>query len=206
VAEWLRSGLQSRLHRFDSGRRLLPTRLGVALAFLLAGCVVSACGSTAAPERSTTTAAPAPVSHKPRRHTPRQLRLGTTQRVRAAGATLSVTVSRVINPLAGSGAALAPRTRAVGVVVRIQNHGPGVYDSSATGDVSVVPASGSAMPVFARRGVCQTPLRDFDNYITAGEVRHGCVPFSVEAGAKLLAVRFSPHGHAAGRATWAVGR
>jgi hypothetical protein len=23
VAEWLRSGLQSRLHRFDSGRRLL---------------------------------------------------------------------------------------------------------------------------------------------------------------------------------------
>ena len=25
VAEWLRSGLQSRLHRFDSGRRLLET-------------------------------------------------------------------------------------------------------------------------------------------------------------------------------------
>jgi hypothetical protein len=25
VAEWLRSGLQSRLHRFDSGRRLSPT-------------------------------------------------------------------------------------------------------------------------------------------------------------------------------------
>ena len=27
VAEWLRSGLQSRLHRFDSGRRLSPARL-----------------------------------------------------------------------------------------------------------------------------------------------------------------------------------
>ena len=26
VAEWLRSGLQSRLHRFDSGRRLPPAR------------------------------------------------------------------------------------------------------------------------------------------------------------------------------------
>jgi hypothetical protein len=184
----------------------LPNRLGVALAFLLASCVVSACGSTAAPERTASTAATAPVVHKSRRHTPHQLRVGTAQRVRAAGTTLSVTVSRVINPLADSGAALQPGTRAVGVVVRIQNHGPGVYDSSATGDVSVVPASGSAMPVFARRGVCLTPLRDFDNYITAGEVRHGCVAFSVEAGARVLAVRFSPHGHAAGRATWSAAR
>jgi hypothetical protein len=27
VAEWLRSGLQSRVHRFDSGRRLFAKRL-----------------------------------------------------------------------------------------------------------------------------------------------------------------------------------
>jgi hypothetical protein len=116
---------------------------------------------------------------------------------------LAVTVSRVINPLAGSGAALQPGTHAVGVIVRIQNHGPGVYDSSATGDISLVPASGSATPVFAAHGVCQTQLRDFDNYITAGEVRHGCVAFSIENGASVSAVRFSPHGRAAGRATWA---
>ncbi len=33
MAEWLRSGLQSRLHRFDSGRRLLnPFDLVVAIA------------------------------------------------------------------------------------------------------------------------------------------------------------------------------
>jgi hypothetical protein len=124
--------------------------------------------------------------------------------VRAAGSTLSVTVSRLINPLVGSGATPEPGTRVVGVVVRIENHGPGVYDSSATGDFSIVSASGSTMPVFARRGVCQTPLRDFDNYITAGEVRRGCVAFSVASGARVLAVRFSPHGQAAGRATWAA--
>jgi hypothetical protein len=108
----------------------------------------------------------------------------------------------VISPLADSGAALQPGTRAVGVVVRIQNRGPGVYDSSATGDVSIAASSGSATPVFAPHGICQTPLRDFDNYITAGEVRQGCVTFAVQAGAKVVAVRFSPHGRAAGRATW----
>jgi hypothetical protein len=33
VAEWLRSGLQSRLHRFDSGRRLLSRLDGITFAF-----------------------------------------------------------------------------------------------------------------------------------------------------------------------------
>jgi hypothetical protein len=115
-------------------------------------------------------------------------------------------VTHVIDPLARSGAALQPGDHAVGVIVQIQNHGPGVYDSSATGDFSIVPSSGSATPVFAAHGVCQTPLRDFDNYITAGEVRHGCVAFSVQGGAKVVAVRFSPHGRAAGRATWTASR
>jgi hypothetical protein len=115
-----------------------------------------------------------------------------------------VTVTRVIDPLTGSGVALQPGTQAVGVLVRIKNRGPGIYDSSATGDVSIVPTSGNGTPVFAAHGACQTPLRDFDNYITAGEVRHGCVAFSIPAAAKPVAVRFSPHGHAAGRATWSA--
>src|SRR4051812_25071563 len=42
LAEWLRSGLQSRLHRFDSGRRLTVKGLALgtlfAVALLLAGC------------------------------------------------------------------------------------------------------------------------------------------------------------------------
>jgi hypothetical protein len=114
-----------------------------------------------------------------------------------------VDVTRVIDPLpAGSGASLLPGTRAVGVLVQIKNQGPGIYDSSATGDVSVIPSAGPTTPVFASHGICQTPLRDFDNYIVPGEERDGCVAFSIQSSAKLLAVRFSPHGAAAGRATW----
>jgi hypothetical protein len=128
--------------------------------------------------------------------------VGTPQRVRAAGTTLSVTVLRVIDPLPSSGAALPPGTRAVGVVVRVVNNGSGIYDSSATGDVSILPSPGPATPAFASRGICQTPLRDFDNYITPGEVRHGCVTFAVPSRATVLAVRFSPHGQAAGRVSW----
>jgi hypothetical protein len=111
---------------------------------------------------------------------------------------------RVIDPLSDSGATLQPGTRAVGVVVQIENRGPGIYDSSATGDVSVVPSSGTATPVFAGHGVCQTQLRDFDNYITAGEIRHGCVAFAIDATAKVSAVHFASHGQASGRATWAL--
>jgi hypothetical protein len=122
--------------------------------------------------------------------------------VRAGASALSVAVVRVIDPLRDSGAALLTGTRAVGVLVRIRNDGPGVYDSSATGDISLVPTAGTTTPVFASRGICQTPLRDFDNYIAAGEVRTGCVAFAIEREAKLLAVRFSPHGQTAGRLAW----
>ncbi len=122
--------------------------------------------------------------------------------MRTGASSLSVTVLRVIDPLRDSGAALLVGTRAAGVIVRIQNHGPGVYDSSATGDISIVPSSGTTTPVFASHGVCQTALRDFDNYITRGEVRTGCIAFAIESSAKLLRVRFSPHGQQAGRVVW----
>jgi hypothetical protein len=113
-----------------------------------------------------------------------------------------VTVSRVIDPLLGSGAALLSGTRAVGVLVRVENHGPDIYDSSATGDVSIVPSAGAASPLFVPNGVCQTPLRDFDNQISAGEVRDGCVAFALDSAAKVLTVRFRPHGQATGAASW----
>lgn len=130
--------------------------------------------------------------------------MGATQRVHAGAATLSVTVSKVIDPLRGSGASLPAGRRLVGVFVRILNHGPAVYDSSATGDVSLR-SRGGAQPTFVPRGACQTPLRDFDNEISPGEARAGCVAFSVSSGAKVIAVRFSPHGAAAGRASWLLG-
>ena len=126
-----------------------------------------------------------------------------TQRVDAAGAQLSVTLRRVIDPLRGAGAAVPEHARAVGVIVQIRSSGPKLYDSSATGDISVVTSGGVATPVLATHGICRTPLDDFDRYITAGEDRVGCVVFAVSDGATLDAVRFSPHAHRRGRLTWA---
>jgi hypothetical protein len=129
--------------------------------------------------------------------------VGSTQHIVTQGAWLSVTLRAVIDPLTGSGARLQAATRAVAVVVQIRNSGPAIYDSSATGDFTVVPSSGTVTPVLAARGVCKTPLEDFDRYITAGEDRVGCVVFAVSDGATLAAVRFSPHARAVGRLVWA---
>jgi hypothetical protein len=156
---------------------------------------VAACGSTAAAPRPARPAAspPSPPPGHP---------IGAAQRVRARGATLSVSVTKVIDPLRGSGAALLRGTRAVGVLVAIGNRGPGIYDSSSSGDVWVVPSSGMASGAYAARGPCMTMDRDFDNQISPGESRRGCVTFAVAAGARIVAVRFSANGGGAGIATW----
>jgi hypothetical protein len=128
---------------------------------------------------------------------------GVTQRVDSRGALLAVTLRSVIDPLRGSGAELPAATRAIGVFIQIRSTGPKLYDSSATGDVSIVASSGVVTPVLATRGICKTPVEDFDRYITAGEDRIGCVVFAVADGATLDAVRFSPHAQRLGRLTWA---
>jgi hypothetical protein len=129
--------------------------------------------------------------------------VGITQQVSSSGARLAVTFSRVIDPLRASGAELPPHTRAVGVLIQIRSYGPALYDSSATGDISLVSSDGAPTPVLATRGICRTPRNDFDRYITSGEHRSGCVVFAVADGATLDAVRFSPHAHPFGRLTWA---
>jgi hypothetical protein len=154
---------------------------------------------------------PIAVSDEPKlsAHAPASLRRGVlpqpgaTQHVDAGGALLAVTLRNVIDPLKRSGAELPSGTRAVGVIVQIRSSGPKLYDSSATGDIGVVVSNGVVTPVLATRGVCQTPLNDFDRYITSGEDRIGCVVFAVANGATLDAVRFSPHAHRLGRLTWA---
>jgi hypothetical protein len=40
--------------------------------------------------------------------------------------------------------------------------GPKVYDSSATGEISVRASGGEVTPVLATRGTCRTPVEDFD--------------------------------------------
>jgi hypothetical protein len=110
---------------------------------------------------------------------------------------------RVIDPLPAAGAGLPSGTRAVGVIVQIRSSGPKLYDSSATGDIELRASGGVVTPVLATRGICRTPLDDFDRYITPGEDRVGCVAFAVANGATLDAVWFSPHAHRLGRLTWA---
>lgn len=165
---------------------------------LLAG----ACGS-GTPARTVTHA----VHRRPATSAPTTLKLGQAYEVSAGGSSLSVTVTKVIDPLTDSGAALLSGMRAVGVKLKVLNHGPDTYDSSATGDVSLVLSSGVAVPTFAPSGACQTPLRDFDNNIGSGDTASGCVTFSAPSGAKLLEVRFAPHANkaAAVHYRWSVG-
>ncbi|HWE09789.1 MAG TPA: hypothetical protein VG325_10560 [Solirubrobacteraceae bacterium] len=113
-----------------------------------------------------------------------------------------MTVSRVIDPVSDSGSALLPGMRPVGVVVSVRSLAGATYDSTASGDWSLIPSAGTAPPLFIKRGPCQTPVVDFESLVGAGETRSGCVGFSVPRRAKLLAVRFSPHSRAPGAVTW----
>jgi hypothetical protein len=128
--------------------------------------------------------------------------VGRAQRVRAGGSTLSVTVTGIDGSLSGSGAALLPGTHAAGVRLTIRNLAGATYDSTASGDVSVITSSGMAAPLFIKQGACQTPLTDFESLIGVGETRMGCVGFTIPRGARVVAVRFSPHSRAPGSVTW----
>jgi hypothetical protein len=113
-----------------------------------------------------------------------------------------VTVSGVLDPLHDSGAAPVPGTRAAGVMVTIHNVAGATYDSTASGDVSVLTTAGPASPLFIRQGICQTQLTDFESLIGVGEVRSGCVGFAIEHRAHIVSVRFSPHSRLPGTVAW----
>jgi hypothetical protein len=119
--------------------------------------------------------------------------------VPAPGTTLIVTIRSVIDPLRGAGTPALPGMKAVGILVSVRNAGPGGYDSSATGDFSLESAAGQAAPLFVPKGTCQTPLQDFMNAVGAGELRMGCVAFSIPSGQQPTTVGFAPDGGSGGR-------
>jgi len=188
-----------------SGLRSVVAALGFVTAAVLAGCGAGAGAGAATESKPSPLVSGGALS----KHAPGTLArlalpaVGIAQRVHTSGASLTVTLTRVIDPLRASGADLPPHTRAVGVIVQIRSFGPALYDSSATGDISLMSSAGITTPALATRGICRTPLNDFDRYITTGEHRTGCVVFIVADGATLDAVRFSPHAHRLGRLTWA---
>ena len=183
-------------------------RIGyAALPALIAAVPLAGCSGSGTSGTSVTHAVHTRPATTPRRPSSTTPRVGEAYQVAGGGSFLAVTVTKVIDPLNDSGAALLPGTRAVGVKVHVLNHGPETYDSSATGDVSLVLSSGAAVPTFAPSGACQTPLRDFDNNIGPGEHADGRVVFSALTSVKVLEVRFAPHANkaAAARYSWSVG-
>lgn len=158
-------------------------------------------GPTSATTSATSSTAPPPRPRR-RRPRPRGAPVGVAQRVHAGSSTLLVTVSHVLDPLTATGSALLPGHRATGVQVTIRAVAGATYDSTASGDWSILTTAGLASPLFVKQGVCETPLTDFESLIGVGESRDGCVAFSVPRRARILSVRFSPHSRAPGTVAW----
>jgi hypothetical protein len=190
-------------------RRAAGIASAVAVTVAAAGC-----GGTAGTSSTPTTSSPAATTtsstthrrsrppRRPRRPAAQGAAIGTAQRVNAGTSTLSVTVTKVVDPLTASGAATLPGTRPVGVELTVRNEAGATYDSSASGDVSLVTSTGAAAPLFIKQGVCATPLTDFESLIGVGESHTGCVGFSVANGARIVSVRFSPHSRSPGSVAW----
>jgi hypothetical protein len=187
------------------------TPRALAQLILAAGLVLSACGSSntvtatdgvTTATRPSTLATTAPPITPPK---PPGRPVGATQRVPATDTALVVKVTKVIDPLLGSGAKVPPGMVAVGVAITVHNAGPGAYDSSATSDFSLHTRAGRAMPVFAPRGVCQTYVQDFMNELGAGQSRVGCISYAIPRGDPPTLVMLAPDGGTAhSSVSWVV--
>jgi hypothetical protein len=157
---------------------------------------------------SSTTTSNSTSTSRHRRPAPRRVvhgpHVGARQGVHTDGTYLTVTILRVLT-LTDTGSPKLPGTRQVGVQLRIANQAGATYDSTASGDLSLVLSAGTSQPVDIRRGVCETPLQDFESIVSAGSVRTGCVAFSVPRRSRVLGVRFSPHSRRRGMLTWRTG-
>jgi hypothetical protein len=203
--------------------------IGSGLLVCVASAGLAACGgsgsarpSTAGASPSTATSAPTtstasargrspgngPASRarprQPRRPSVHGPKVGTTQSVHAYGAFLHVTVTGV-GAVAPGDAATLPGTRGVAVAVRIADEAGATYDSTASGDFSVIVSRGQTAPLDIRAGACETQLVDFESHLYSGDVRTGCVGFSVPRHARVLGVRFSPHARPPHSVTWRIG-
>jgi hypothetical protein len=198
--------------------RAAAASLAVAVSLAVTACGGGSAGSGGSAPRTssvsvpgTTTTSPAPASTTHARHRRRPAPpapvsgppVGVRQAVRTGGAELTVTILRVVR-LRDTGSPALPGTRQVGVQLRIANQAGATYDSTSSGDVSVVVSRGASEPLDVRRGTCETPLVDFESFVTAGSVRTGCVAFSVPRAARVIGVRFSPHSRAPGTLSWRV--
>lgn len=196
-----------------TGLRVIAVTM--ALGLVLVGCggsgssgtgSATSTGAATAPAATTTstTSTRSHVRHQRPRRVVHGPRVGARQGVHIDGTYLTVTVLRVLG-LTNTGSPTLPGTRQVGVELRIANQAGATYDSTASGDFSLVLSAGQSEPLDIRRGVCETPLQDFESIVSAGSVRSGCVAFSVPKRARVIGVRFSPHSRPRGALTWRAG-
>jgi hypothetical protein len=172
--------------------------------FLLVGALATAallagCGGASRPSANPSAPSrpdPALIQHQS------SPRVGTTQRVNAAGAHLSVTVLKVVDLPSDDDAPVLPGFRGVGVKVEISNTGPADYDSLATSDFSIAATDPNIHLLYVPSGLCRTPPRDFDSHLSAGEHRRGCLAFRIHTEARVTEVRFSPNGKGVGQLAW----
>ncbi|HEY2655621.1 MAG TPA: hypothetical protein VGI55_07515 [Solirubrobacteraceae bacterium] len=178
-------------------RSALTTRRSGLLGALAMAVLLTACGGAGVPtaDRSHTT----PLGRSRAQQAPK---VGTTQRVSVSGAHLSVTVVKVVNLPSDDDAPVLPGFRGVGVKVEISNTGPADYDSLATSDFSIVATDPNVHLLYVPAGLCRTPTRDFDNHITVGETRIGCLAFRIHQQARVIEVTFSPDGKPVGQVSW----
>lgn len=192
-------------------RAAAPAATGLVVALLIAGCGGSGGSTSSTTAKTKTTPPPSHSSSstsqtKTRRkpHPPPLPPIGATQALTAYGSRLHVTVTKVIDPLPYHGANVVPGTRPVGVEVRIAVISGATYDSTASGDwaLQLSPKGADAAPLAVKSGVCETPLVDFESAVYGGDVRPGCVAFSLPRHAKITAVVFAPHSNATKAVRW----
>jgi hypothetical protein len=198
--------------------RWLAAALALLAAVLVVGCGSGGSKSTTSASTSATSSSSSGGSHtspgkhhtKPKHHhphhkpAPKLPPVGATQALTAYGSHLHVTVTQVLDPLPYKGSNVLPGTRPVGVEVRIAVISGATYDSTASGDWSLElsPKSADAAPLSVNSGVCETQLQDFESAVYGGDVRPGCVAFSLPAHAKIAAVVFAPHSNLAKAVRW----
>jgi hypothetical protein len=195
-----------------SRARAVAPAAALVVALVIAGCGGSGGSASSTSAKTNTTSPPSSHSSTSASHTkaghkphPRPLPpIGATQALTAYGSRLHVTVTKVIDPLPYHGANVVPGTRPAGVEVRIAVISGATYDSTASGDWSLElsPKGADATPLAVKSGVCETPLVDFESAVYGGDVRPGCVAFSLPKHAKITAVVFAPHSNLAKAVRW----
>lgn len=161
--------------------------LGAGVVLLLAGC--SSSSKPAATSSSTATSAPAaaPASHPG---------LGTSQTLKFAGGTATMTVLKVVDPVTPTNGAETAGLRDVAVQVRFVGNGPATFTSGMMSTLHGFDANGQAIEMHAEWPTSAGPELDVvaGVSVAAGDTQQGFITFEVPTGAKLARLQYTPSG------------